>query len=94
MLKRYPALSLAVISGFVTAALAAWQSANATGTTNWWLFLLTLIPAAAGAATHSSVVPVDTVRRIITEARSAASAVTALANAVDVATSDRPPVSS
>ncbi len=90
MLKKFPALSLSASAGLVTAVLAVWESANATGATNWWLLVLGLIPVVAGALTHNAVVPVETVRTAIVRARTAAAAITELADKVDVATSDRP----
>jgi hypothetical protein len=90
MLKKFPALSWGTIAGVITAVLAVWESANATGSTNWTLLLVGVIPVIAGALTHNSVVPVETVRDAIVVARSATSAVNNLADKVDVAVQDRP----
>ena len=90
MLKKYPALSWTTIAGAVSAGVAMWESANSTGSTNWYLLVVGLIPIIAGTLTHASVVPVESVRTVIARARTASAAVTELANKVDVAVTDRP----
>lgn len=90
MIKKYPALSWTTIAGVVSGLIAAWESANSTGATNLWLLAIAAVPIIAGALTHASVVPVDSVRTVIARARTASAAVTELANKVDVAVGDRP----
>lgn len=90
LLKKYPALSLQSIAGLVTAVLAVWADANATGTTDWWLLALGLIPLATGFLTHGGVVPVDAVKGAVVRADTWADAGGELARRVGVAVEDRP----
>jgi len=90
VLKKYPALSWTTIAGVITAALAVWGTANATGSTNWVMLVTGLVPIIAGALTHAQVVPVEDLRKIVTRARSAVTVANAVADKVDVALEDRP----
>ena len=68
LLKKNPAVLLAVIGGLATAALTAWQTATATGNTGLALalgFAGLFIPSATGVLARAKVVPVERVEQAL-----------------------------
>lgn len=89
-LTKQPAMLLAFIAALANAILSAIQAGSVGGALNATTALLAGIPLVVGVLTKFSVVPVQTVRETISQARSASAAVSDLANRVELATTDRP----
>lgn len=89
-LTKQPAVLLALIAALANAIVAAVEAGSVSGAFNVTTALLVGIPLVAGVLTRFSVVPVETVREVITSARSASAAVSDLANRVELSTTNRP----
>lgn len=99
-MEKEPAMSIpkepAVLIGFIMAVLSALtsivaQSAGQSLSPIQWATIV--FPLVAGIVTRYHVVPVDTVRSIITSAKTTGGAVIQLANVTATAIDDTPAVS-
>jgi hypothetical protein len=93
MLSKEPAVLIGIAAAVVAAVSEAIRQATTNGQLNGWTLVVILVPLLASIATRYNVIPVETVRAVITEARTKTVAVNDLADKVDVATADRPSVS-
>lgn len=87
MLKKEPAVLIALVAAAVAAAAQIQQAAAGGG---WWAAVAVAAPLLAGILTRYKVVPAEAVRAVISRARSTSAAVSELADRVDVAVGDRP----
>jgi ACR3 family arsenite efflux pump ArsB len=93
MLSKEPAVLIGIAAAVVAAVSEAIRQATTNGQLNGWTLVVILVPLLAGILTRYNVIPVETVRAVISQARTTSVAVNDLADKVDVATADRPPVS-
>lgn len=88
-IPKFPALSIGLLTSLLAAITQVQaQLAGHENTPLQWALIV--VPAVAGFLVHNLVVPVKTIRDILTGVSTTTAAVTELANKVDVAISDTP----
>lgn len=91
MFKKEPAVVVAILAAIVAALAQLIDAGNSPGGSfDLWNAVVIGAPLLAGIAIRYTVVPVETVRTAIFQARSVGQAVSVLADKVDVAIADRP----
>jgi hypothetical protein len=89
-LTKRPAVLLALAVALINAFLAATEAGGVGGAFSIVNALRVGLPLAAGALTQAGVVPVETLREMLTWTRSGNDLVAELARKVEVAVPDRP----
>jgi hypothetical protein len=89
VLKKEPAVLLAIAAAAIAAIVQAVDAGNATGAFNVWSAVLVGLPLLAGILTRFNVVPAEVVKTAINRATTATAAVNDLAARVDA---ENPPL--
>lgn len=87
-MSREPAVIAGLVASLAAALVEILGAADTGNGISWQTVVVVGLPLLAGILTRFNVVPVETIRTVISGSRSATAAVADLANRVDVAVTD------